>query len=220
MPEPITPPAPAEPVTPEPVEPVAPVEPPAEGAPAEGELTPEAEAALGDPGKRAIDSMKAKLATEKAAKKALADELAALKAPKPGDEKTPDDYQREADARAAAKANERVLRADLKLAAKDILIDPTDALLNLDLSQFEPDADGEFDAEDIAEALKDLVKRKPHLGKLSAQSGGPRVPKVPADPAGLTKTPLTLDEQIAQANKAGDVMKVIQLQNQKLANRE
>jgi len=150
MPEPITPPVPAavvpaEPVTP--AEPVVPAVEPIEGAPAEGELTPEAEAALGDPGKRAIDSMKAKLAAEKAAKKALADELAALKAPKPGDEKTAEDWQREADARAMSKANERVLKADLKLAAKDILVDPTDALLNLDLSQFEPDADGEFDAD-------------------------------------------------------------------------
>jgi hypothetical protein len=227
MPEPITPPAntdpagtpPADPGTPPPNGEAPPADPPAGDDPS-GDLTPEAEAALGDPGKRAIDSMKAKLAAEKAAKKALADELAALKAPKPGDEKTPEDWQREADARALSKANERVLRADLKLAAKDLLIDPTDALLNLDLSQFEADADGEFDPEEIADALKDLVKRKPHLGKLSAQSGGPRVPKVPADPAGMTKTPLTLDEQIAQANKAGDVMRVISLQNQKLANRE
>jgi hypothetical protein len=181
---------------------------------------PDGSEALGDPGKRALDAMKAKLATEKAAKKALQDKLDALSAPKAGDEKTPEDWQREADARAMTKANERVLKADLKLAAKDVLIDPTDALLNLDLSQFEPGDDGEFDADDITEALKDLVKRKPHLAKSATQSGGPRVPKVPADPANLPKTPLTLDEQIAVANKAGDVMTVIRLQNTKLANRE
>lgn len=232
MPEPITPPVPAVPKDADPGAPAgdnappaagAPsgdITPPAAGAPADGELTPEAEAALGDPGKRAIDAMKAKLAAEKQAKKALQDRIDALTAPKPGDEKTPEDWQREADARAMTKANERVLKADLKLAAKDVLIDPTDALLNLDLSQFEPGTDGEFDADDIAEALKDLVKRKPHLGKSAAQSGGPRVPKVPADPANLPKTPLSLDDQIAAANKAGDVMRVISLQNQKLANRE
>lgn len=201
---------PADPGTP-------PADPPAD--PPAGE-DPEGAEALGDPGKRALDAMKAKLAAKNAANKALQDQLDALKAPKAGDEKTPEDWQREADARAMSKANERVLKADLKLAAKDILIDPTDALLNLDLSQFEPDADGEFDASDITEALKDLVRRKPHLAKSATQSGGPRVPKVPADPANLPKTPLTLDEQIAQANKAGDVMRVIQLQNQKLANRE
>jgi hypothetical protein len=188
----------------------------------DGTLTdPDGAEALGEPGKRALDSMKAKLAAEKTAKKALQDQLDALSAPKPGDEKTPEDWQREADARAMSKANERVLKADLKLAAKDVLIDPTDALLNLDLSQFEADAEtGEFDADDIAEALKDLVKRKPHLAKSATQSGGPRVPKVPADPANLPKTPLTLDEQIAVANKAGDIMSVIRLQNTKLANRE
>lgn len=180
---------------------------------------PDGSDALGDPGKRALDTMKAKLAAEKAAKKALQDQLAALTAPKPGDEKTPEDYQREADERAMSKANERILKAELKAAAKDILIDPTDAD-RLDLSQFEPDANGNFDAEEIADALKDLVKLKPHLGKPAAQSGGPRVPKVPADPANLPKTPLSLDEQIAKANAAGDVMTVISLQNQKLANRE
>jgi len=219
MPDPITPPAavPAEPVTP--VEPPPAADPPAVDP--DGATTdPDGSEALGEPGKRALDSMKAKLAAEKTAKKALQDQLDALSAPKPGDEKTPEDWQREADARAMTKANERVLKADLKLAAKDVLIDPTDALLNLDLSQFEADADGEFDADDIAEALKDLVKRKPHLAKSAAQSGGPRVPKVPADPANLPKTPLTLDEQIAVANKAGDVMSVIRLQNTKLTNRE
>jgi len=223
MPEPIIPaavPAVIEPVDGAPVVDPAKADPPAEGASADGDLTPEAEAALGDPGKRAIDSMKAKLAAERLRAKAALDELAALKAPKAGEEKTPEQWQSEADARAMTKANERVLKADLKLAAKDFLIDPTDALLNLDLSQFEPDATGEFDADDIAEALKDLVARKPHLGKLAAQSGGPRVPKVPADPANLPKVPLTLDEQIAKANAAGDVMRVISLQNQKLAKRE
>ena len=219
MPEPITPPTATEPPAAPPAEPTPPADPPAV-EPAGTETDPDGSEALGDPGKRALDSMKAKLATEKAAKKALQDKLDALSAPKAGDEKTPDDWQREADARAATKANERVLKADLKLAAKDVLIDPTDALLNLDLSQFEADADGEFDADDIAEALKDLVKRKPHLAKSATQSGGPRVPKVPADPANLPKTPLTLDEQIAVANKSGDVMSVIRLQNTKLANRE
>ncbi|MGO4583634.1 hypothetical protein AB4Z38_07065 [Arthrobacter sp. 2RAF6] len=220
MPEPITPPAPLD------ADPGAangddtPPDGAASDADGDADADPDGSDALGEPGKRALDTMKAKLAAERAKAKAALDELAALKAPKPGDEKTAEDWQREADARAMSKANERVLRADLKLAAKDLLIDPTDALLNLDLTQFEADADGEFDPEEIADALKDLVKRKPHLGKLSAQSGGPRVPKVPADPANLPKTPLTLDEQIAAANKAGDVMRVISLQNQKLANRE
>ena len=223
MPDPITPPVVTPPLDADPGAAAGDATPPAGAAAdtdADSDSDPDGSEALGDPGKRALDAMKAKLATEKAAKKALQDKLDALSAPKAGDEKTPEDWQREADVRAMSKANERVLKADLKLAAKDVLIDPTDALLNLDLSQFEPGDDGEFDADDITEALKDLVKRKPHLARSATQSGGPRVPKVPADPANLPKTPLTLDEQIAVANKAGDVMTVIRLQNTKLANRE
>jgi hypothetical protein len=177
------------------------------------ETDPEGSEALGDPGKRALDAMKQKLAAEKAEKKSLREQLDALNA-KPADQKTPEDYQREADERAAAKADERVLKADLRLAAKDILIDPSDALLNLDLSQFEADADGEFDPEEIADALKDLVKRKPHLGKTAAQ-GGKRVPMVAADPVDKPSNPPSLDEQIAAAVKAGNHAKAISLKRQK-----
>jgi hypothetical protein len=207
MPEPITPEV-TDPETPS-VTPVDPETPPVDPE----ETDPEGADALGEPGKRALDSMKSKWAAEKAKAKALQEQLDALNA-KPADEKTPEDYQREADARATAKANERVLKADLRLAAKDILIDPSDAFLNLDLSQFEADADGEFDPEEIADALKDLVKRKPHLGKTAAQ-GGKRVPMVAADPVDKPSNPPSLDEQIAAAVKAGNHAKAISLKRQK-----
>lgn len=214
MPEPIDPPVtypadpPVDPVDPYPTDPPAdPVDPDPEGA-----------EALGDPGKKALDAMKQRLAAEKAAKKALQEQLAALTA-KPAGDKTPEDYQREADERATAKANERVLKADIRAAAKEILVDPSDAFLNLDISQFEAGADGEFDAEEIADALKALVERKPHLGKTPAGQPGNPAPRTvaPAKAGGTPKTP-TLDERIAKAAADGNVDLQISLQNMKLAN--
>ena len=211
MPDPIDP-----PVT-DPVDPaVDPVDPdPTDPA---GEPDPEGADALGDPGKKALDAMKQKLASERAARKALQDKIESLTA-KPADQKTPEDYQREAEEKAAAKANERVLKADVRAAAKEFLVDPSDAFLNLDLSQFEADADGEFDAEEIADALKALVERKPHLGKNPAGQPGAPAPRTvaPAKAGGTPKTP-TLDERIAKARADGDVDLQISLQNMKLAN--
>ena len=212
MPEPITPETENEQTPAEPAEPAEPTE-------VETEVTdPEGAEALGDPGKRALDTMKQKLAAEKAAKKELQDKLAALTA-KPADEKTPEDYQREADERATAKANERVLKADIRAAAKEILVDPSDAFLNIDLKQFEADADGEFDPEEIADALKALVERKPHLGKNPAgQPGNPAPRTVAPAKAGGSPKALSLDERIAKASADGDVDLQISLQNMKLAN--
>lgn len=73
--------------------------------------------------------------------------------------------RREAESNAATRANERILRSEIKAAAADKLTDPADALAHLDLSQFEPDADGEFDGAEIAEAISDLIRRKPYLAK-------------------------------------------------------
>lgn len=172
---------------------------------------PDGAEALGDAGKRALEAMKAKLKAEKSAR--LAAEKA-LKAP-PADAPDVDKITAEADRRASARANLRVLKADLRVAASELLADPSDALAFLDLSQFEPDSQGEFDPDEITDALKDLVKRKPHLSK-SAQSGTKRIPVVPADPANKVSTPASLSDQIAAAQAKGDVNTVIALQNRKL----
>lgn len=166
---------------------------------------------LGDAGKRALDAMKAKLKAEKAARVAAEKALQAPKADAPDVDK----ITAEADRRANERANLRVLKADLRVAASDLLADPSDALAFLDLGQFEPDSQGEFDPDEITDALKDLVKRKPHLGK-AAQSGTKRIPVVPADPANKLSTPVSLSDQIAAAQQKGDVNTVIALQNRKL----
>lgn len=88
--------------------------------------------------------------------------------------------EREATAAALTKANTRILKSEVKLAAKGVLADPKDAFLHLDMTKFEVDEDGEVDEDEIAEALADLVKEKPYLaaqgGKKNwgASDGGPR----------------------------------------------
>ncbi len=119
---------------------------------------------LGPKGEKALEATKAKLRTERARRQAAEAKLA--EKDKPADSK-PDPEQV-----ATAKDNRRVLRAEIKAAATGKLADPTDALALLKLDQFEADADGEFDEEEIAEAIDDLLTRKPHLA--ATRSGGRR----------------------------------------------
>ncbi len=119
---------------------------------------------LGPKGQKAYEATKAKLRTERARRQAAEAKLA--EKDKPADDK-PDPEQA-----AMARINRRVLRADVKAAATGKLADPTDALSLLNLDQFEADADGEFDQDEIAEAIDDLITRKPHLA--AAQGGGKR----------------------------------------------
>lgn len=68
---------------------------------------------------------------------------------------------------AEARANRKLVRAEVKLAAVDLFEDPSDAALYLDLDQYEVDDDGELlDPEELLEDLKDVLERKPHLAKV------------------------------------------------------
>ncbi len=122
------------------------------------------EEALGDAGKQALDRMKAKLKAER--DRRVAAEARAV-AP-PADETDLDAIRREAETAALGKANGRIIRAEVRAAAASKLTDPADALNFLDLSVFEVDEDGDVDQDDIAEAIADLIKRKPYL---AAQGG-------------------------------------------------
>lgn len=123
---------------------------------------------LGDAGKQALDRMKAKLKEERRLRR---------EAERRADQADPD-----ADARAAreveraalAKANGRIVRAEIKAAAAGVLHDPADAFTFIDPTEFEVDEDGDVDAEEIAQAVRDLVARKPYL---AAQGGPPKGPR-------------------------------------------
>lgn len=138
----------------------------------DNDADPEGADALGDPGKKALDAQKAKWKAERDRRRELERELEEARRPKGDDNDAPDADQirREAAEAATAKANQRIIRAEVRAAAAGKLTDPKDALKFLDLDQFEVDEDGEIDTDEIADAITDLITNKPYL----AAQGGKR----------------------------------------------
>lgn len=135
------------------------------------EAAPDGTEALGDAGKKALDAMKADRNAARAEARAAADELAALKAKVEGTQAEFEAQKaaREVEAAALAKANDRILKAEVRAAAAGKLNDPQDALRFLDLSAIEVGADGEVDGNAVASLITDLIASKPYL---AAQGGG------------------------------------------------
>ncbi|WNZ11634.1 hypothetical protein [Streptomyces sp. 11x1] len=123
----------------------------------EDDADPEGADQLGDKGKRALASMKGKWRKERDQRRDLERQLA--QKGQGGD----DDAVAKATAAATAAANTRIVKAEIRAAAAKKLADPRDALRFLDLEQFEVDAD------EIAEAIEDLIKSKPYLAAAPAR---------------------------------------------------
>ncbi|MFM9643566.1 hypothetical protein [Streptomyces turgidiscabies] len=119
---------------------------------------------LGDKGKRALASMKGKWKSERDKRKQLEDQLA-----QQGSADEAETVRRKAEQDALAKANTRILRAEVKAAAAGKLADPADAFKFLDLDQFEVDDDGNVDSDEVADAIDELVKSKPYLAAATAK---------------------------------------------------
>ncbi|MGW1278023.1 hypothetical protein ACWD4V_13865 [Streptomyces tsukubensis] len=119
---------------------------------------------LGDAGKKALDSMKGRWKDERARRRALEEALAA----KDGADEA-EQARRRAEADALAKANGRILKAEIRAAAKGRLTDPADALTFLGLDAFEVGEDGDIDPEEIEDAITDLLKNKPYLAAATAK---------------------------------------------------
>jgi hypothetical protein len=172
------------------------------------------EAAAPDPDAGA----KKALVAERTARKAAETELARIKAElaakdKPAEEVALDTARREAAAEATAKANERILKSDLRAAATGKLADPADALAFIDLTSFDVSDEGEVDPDALNEAIANLIKAKPHLAATAAPrftGSGDGGAKAPAKPTA------SIDEQYAAAVAAKDTKLAISLQNQKL----
>jgi len=73
--------------------------------------------------------------------------------------------RREGAIEANARANQRIIRAEVKALAADTFADPRDAAIFLNLDEFEVDEDGEVDSDAIKKALKDVLKDRPYLAK-------------------------------------------------------
>ena len=169
------------------------------------------EESLGDPGKKALDAMKAKWkAAEdraKAAEAAAAEALA--KAEGKEKEYAAEQERRKVEMEALSKANQRILKAEIRAQATAKLADPADALLYLDMSSFEVGDDGEVDAQAITAAIDNLIKSKPYLaaqGERRFQGGADGGPRKETGPS--------LEDQIAAAQKAGNYALAIALKRQ------
>ena len=190
-----------------------PAEKPAEGAESE-EQDPPGSDKLGDAGKRALDAMKAerKAARDEAAK--FKADFEALQAKVAGQEaEHAAKLERDkVQADALGKANEYVLKAELRAAAAGKLADPADALLYIDLGSFEVGDNYEIDRSAVTAKIDELVKNKPYL----AAQGGPRF-QGGADGGARTDPPgKSIQEQITEAQKNRDSRLEIRLR-QKLA---
>lgn len=164
----------------------------------------EGAADLGDKGKRALASMKGKWRSERDKRKELEQQLAQKDA---GDEAA--QARREVEQAALSKANVRIVRSEVKAAAKGVLADPGDAYKFLDLDQFEVDDDGNIDSDEIADAIEELVKSKPYLAAAPARrfqgTGDGGAARKASRPKQLSRSDLKnmSPEQITKAQDAG-----------------
>ncbi|MCI0386660.1 hypothetical protein [Streptomyces sp. CNQ085] len=164
-------------------------------------------AALGEKGKRALARMKEKLKAERAKRRKAEEELSGRSG---GDDETsPEAIQRRAEQAATAKANQRIVRSEVRAAAKGRLADPRDALTFLDLDQFEVDENGQVDEDEIADAIDDLLKNKPYLaaqrGRRFQGTGDGGAQRKAGRPRQLTKKDLDRmsPEEIVKAQDEG-----------------
>jgi hypothetical protein len=134
------------------------------GADQDDDGDPEGADQLGDPGKKALASMKERLRKERERRKAAESERDQLKGAGSGNADDPERIRSEASRAATAKANERIVRSEIRAAAAGKLTNPRDALAFLDLGKFEVDEDGQVDEEEISDAIEDLLKERPYLG--------------------------------------------------------
>lgn len=129
--------------------------------------------ALGDPGKKALDAMKAERNAERARRRELEAELESFKrerdlADKSVEEQAIEQARQEARTEERLRANARVIKSEVRLAAKGKLADPDDAIAFIDLTQFDVNDDGEIDGAAVDDAIADLIARKPHLAAKQA----------------------------------------------------
>jgi hypothetical protein len=165
-----------------------------------------------------VKKLKEALAKERSANKLTAKELATLKAEREAQTKTPEEQaleaaRREGETAAEKRANERLVKAELKAAAKGKFKNLADALVFIDVSSIEVGDDGEVDTEALESAIETVISERPYLGveavepkrfQGGADQGGDKssAPKqlTRADLAGMTP------QQIVDAEAKGQLV--------------
>lgn len=139
-------------------------EPEPEGAEQLGDAGADDVDQLGEAGKKALDAWKkrAKLAEAKLAKAGAGPSSQNRK-----EASTLSEFEKSLE----TKANARIVRSEIRAAAAGKLADPKDALIHLRdrLDQFEVDANGEVDSEEVADAITKLLEEKPYLAAATAK---------------------------------------------------
>lgn len=124
-------------------------------------------AALGDKGKQALDRMKTERKEAERRAKAAEAELEKLRnASKTEQEKAIDAARKEGESEATKRANERLVRAEVKaIAAGAKFRDPSDVIAQLgsQLKDVAVDEDGEVDQKALKGLVDSLAKSKPYL---------------------------------------------------------
>lgn len=115
-----------------------------------------------------IANLKAALAKERSANKLTAKELATLKAEREAQDKTPEENaleaaRREGETTATQRANERLVKSELRSAAKGKLSNVADALVFIDVASIEVGEDGEVDSAALDTAIANLLIDRPYL---------------------------------------------------------
>lgn len=132
------------------------------------EGTPAGEQQEAAPTAEDIANLKAALAKERTANKLTAKELATLKAEREAQDKTPEENaleaaRREGETAAVKRTNERLVKSELRSAAKGKLSNVADALVFIDVSSIEVGDDGEVDTEALDTAIANLLIDRPYL---------------------------------------------------------
>lgn len=162
-----------------------------------------------------IANLKAALAKERAAGKLTAKELATLKSQREAETKTPEenalaDARREGETAATQRANERLIKSELRSAAKGKLSNVADALVFIDLGSIEVGDDGEVDQGALDAAIATLLDERPYLGVAEQkrfQGGADQGGGKSAGPKQLTRADLAgmSAEAIVAAEKNGQL---------------
>lgn len=164
---------------------------------------PEGSDALGDAGKKALNTMKAERNEERAKRRELEAELAKLKAEPAPQVPDVDAIRRDV----LSTANKRILRSEVKAAAAGKLSDANDALKFLDLDQFGVSDDGDVTG-DIPAAIDALIADKPYLAAKATRfqgTGDGGAQRKASGPTQLTREELKgmKPEAIAKAKAEG-----------------
>lgn len=180
--------------------------------------TPPGADQLGDPGKKALDAMKAKWkAAERRAAEAeqAAADLRAMQ-DKTAEERAEIEREREVERAVLAEARKMVSKTSLKAAAKGLVVDPDLAvtLIHADGLWDKAVVSDDGEVENADDLIGELISNRSYLA--AAQRDG-RIGGSADAGARKTPPPPSVDEQIAEAQSKGDWRTVISLQNQKLA---